>query len=55
MLQQKAVEPVTLELLKQLCSEAEKDPDPICIVPISWTKIKSKLTKAVIDYTNQFL
>jgi predicted nucleotidyltransferase component of viral defense system len=35
--------------------EAEKDPDPICIVPISWTKIKSKLTKAVIDYTNQLL
>lgn len=35
--------------------EAEKDPDPICVNPKSWIEIKSKLTKAVINYTNQLL
>ena len=35
--------------------EAEKDPDPICVIPISWKEVKSKLKEAIIDYTNQLL
>ena len=35
--------------------EAEKDPDPIWVIPISWKEVKSKLKEAVIDYTNQLL
>ena len=32
--------------------EAEKDPDPICILPKTWPEIKSLLEETVIDYTN---
>ncbi|MEO8822535.1 MAG: nucleotidyl transferase AbiEii/AbiGii toxin family protein [Ginsengibacter sp.] len=35
--------------------EAEKDPDPICIIPKTWKEIKLQLKAAVIDYTNQLL
>ncbi|MEO8852909.1 MAG: nucleotidyl transferase AbiEii/AbiGii toxin family protein [Ginsengibacter sp.] len=32
--------------------EAEKDPDPICILTKTWAEIKSLLEETVIDYTN---
>ncbi len=35
--------------------EAEKEQDPVCLIPKTWMQIKNKLKKAVIDYTNQFL
>jgi predicted nucleotidyltransferase component of viral defense system len=35
--------------------EAEKDPDPICVIPKTWKEIKLQLEKAVIDYTNQLI
>ncbi|MEO8819485.1 MAG: nucleotidyl transferase AbiEii/AbiGii toxin family protein [Ginsengibacter sp.] len=35
--------------------EAEKDPDPICVIPKTWKEIKRQLENAVIDYTNQLI
>ncbi len=35
--------------------EAEKEPDPICVKPITWKEIKLQLEGAVIDYTDQLL
>ncbi|MEP6948377.1 MAG: nucleotidyl transferase AbiEii/AbiGii toxin family protein [Ginsengibacter sp.] len=35
--------------------EAEREPNPVCILPKTWMEIKLQLEKAVIDYTNQFL
>ena len=35
--------------------DAEREQDPICLLPKTWNEIKSQLEKAVIDYTNRFL
>lgn len=35
--------------------EAEREPDPVCLLPKTWMEIKQQLNKTVIDYTNQFL
>ena len=35
--------------------EAEKDPDPICVIPKTWKEIKLQLETAVVDYTNQLI
>lgn len=35
--------------------EAEREQDPVVIIPKTWIEIKEQLKKPVIDYTNQFL
>ncbi len=35
--------------------DAEREQDPVCIMPKTWMEIKMQLAKVVIDYTNQFL
>ena len=35
--------------------EAEKEPDPVCILPETWNGVKKKLKEAVIEYTNELL
>ena len=34
---------------------AEKEPDPVCLIPNTWAEVKSNLTNKVRDYTNSFL
>ncbi len=36
-------------------SPAEKETDPVCIIPKSWEAVKENLTKAVRNYTEGFL
>lgn len=35
--------------------EAEREQDPVIILPKTWIEIKKQLKKTVIDYTNEFL
>ncbi len=35
--------------------EAEREQNPIVIIPKTWREIKEQLKKSVIGYTNQFL
>ena len=35
--------------------EAEKEDNPVCLVPIEWQKIKKDLQKTVFNYTKKFL
>jgi len=35
--------------------DAEREQDPICLLPKTWNEIKTQLEKTVIDYTNRFL
>ena len=34
---------------------AEKEPDPVCLITNTWAEVKSNLTNKVRDYTNSFL
>lgn len=34
---------------------AEKEPDPVCLIPKTWAEVKSNLLKKVREYTNSFL
>lgn len=35
--------------------EAEREPDPVCIMPKTWMEVQEDLKNEVIQYTNQFL